>query len=92
MVNFFRKLKVQTFCFDPLFNKKEIDDMGLKNIDHKLKYDLVIIANNSKFFTSIKFTKLLKKITRKNTKVYDCWECLNNNSKKNFIYKTIGEI
>jgi len=51
-----------------------------------------IIANNNSFFSSKKFSTLLKKITNKNTKIYDCWEILDNKFKKYFHYKTIGEI
>ncbi len=92
MIKFFKKLKKQTFCFDPLFSSSEIKRLNFKPIDKKQKFDLVIIANNNKFFRTKKFTQLLKKVTKKNTKIYDCWESLDKKSKKNFVYKTIGEI
>ena len=92
MVKFFRRAKKNTFCFDPLFTNDEIKKLGFKPMEKKERFDLIIVANNNKFFGSKKFTKLLLKITKKKSRVYDCWEILDKEVKKKFIYRTIGEI
>ena len=55
-------------------------------------FDLVILANNNRFFSTSNFAKLLQKITKRNTKVYDCWETLSKKYRNKFTYKTIGEV
>ncbi len=57
----------------------------------KKKYDLIIIANNNKYWKTIKFRNFNKKIVS-NGLLYDYWNTFENIKKKNYIVYGSGNL
>ena len=57
----------------------------------KKKYDLIIIANNNKYWKTIKFKNFNKRIVTKGL-LYDYWNTFENIKKKNYIVYGSGNL
>lgn len=89
-INIIKKLKslnskIDLYGFDPNLELEDFTNLGIKKYNKKLKYDLIIIQNNSAFIKKIGIN-YLKNNLNKNGLIYDFWNLFRKDSKKYFTY------
>jgi UDP-N-acetyl-D-mannosaminuronic acid dehydrogenase len=89
-INIIKKLKsynsqINLYGLDPNLELEDFTNLGIKKYNKKLKYDLIIIQNNSAFIKKIGINNL-KNNLNKNGLIYDFWNIFRKDNKKYFTY------